>query len=279
MFLLLTSYNFMDQYLNMDGVQKKRFSNAVLAAVVLLALFLGVKVLSEIKEFGYIGGGVYPANTITVNGTGEVFAIPDTGEFSFSVVEEGATVKLAQDKATKKMNDILAAIKSLGIEEKDVKTIGYTSYPKYEYRTMACAQGYCPPGKSVLTGYEVSHTISVKVRKTDKAGEALTLVGTLGASNISGLNFVTDDIEKVRAEARDKAIKDAKEKAQELSKSLGVKLVKIVSFYENGENPTPMYHGGMESKTMVMDVAQIAPQLPVGENEVVSNVSITYEVR
>ena len=265
----------------MDGVQKKRFSNAVLATVVLLALFLGMKVLSEIKEFGYIGGGVYPSNTITVNGRGEAFAIPDIGEFSFSVIEEGTTVKLAQDKATKKMNDILDAIKVMGIEDKDVKTTGYNSYPKYEYRTdVACSQGYCPPGKSVLTGYEVSQTVLIKVRKTDQAGEALTKVGSLGASNISGLNFVTDDLEKVQAEARDMAITDAKEKAVALSKALGVKLVKIVSFNENGgDYPTPMYYGGMEKGMSVTMDAQVAPQIPVGENEVVSNVSITYEVR
>lgn len=271
----------MDQFFNngMDLSQKKRFYNAILAVVVLLAIFLGVKAISGIKEYSHIGGGVYPSNTITVNGLGEVFAIPDTGEFSFSVIEEGATVKVAQDKATKKMNDILAAIKAMGIEDKDVKTTGYNSYPKYEYRTAGvCSQGYCPPGKSVLTGYEVSQTVSVKVRKTEEAGEALTKVGTLGASNISGLNFVTDDIEKVRAEARDLAITDAKEKAKILSKSLGVKLVKIVSFYENGGNPAPMYAMGSAEKSMSVDL-QAAPQLPVGENEVVSNISITYEIR
>lgn len=272
----------MDNFLNsgMDGVQKKRFANAVLAAVVLLAVFLGVKALSEIKQYSYIGGGVYPTNTITVTGTGEVFAIPDTGQFSFSVIEEGKTVKDAQEKATKKMNAILDAVKEMGIEDKDVKTTGYNSYPKYEYQTAGvCSQGYCPPGKSVLTGYEVSQTISIKIRNTEKAGEALTKVGTLGASNISGLNFVTDDLDKVQMEARDEAIADAKAKAEELAESLGVKLVKIVSFYENNGNPTPMYYAMGAADGAMSAKAESAPRLPVGENETVSSVSITYEIR
>src|SRR3989344_1749312 len=272
----------MEQFLNnnIDSVQKKRFFNGLLAVVVLLAVFLGVKAISGIKEYSYIGDGVYPSNTITVSGTGEVFAIPDTGEFSFSVVESGTTVKDAQGKATKKMNAILDAVKAMGIEDKDVKTTGYNSYPKYEYRTTGvCSQGYCPPGKSVLVGYEVSQTVIVKVRNTDQAGEALTKVGSLGATNISGLDFVTDDIDKVRAEARDEAIADAKAKAETLAKALAVKLVKIVRFYENGSNPAPIYYGmGSAEKSISVD-AQIVPRLPVGENEIVSSVSITYEIR
>lgn len=270
----------MDQFLNMDEVQKRRFSNAVFATVILLAVFLGVKAITGMKEYSHIGGGVYPTNTITVTGTGEVFAIPDTGEFSFSVVEEGKTVKEAQEKATKKMNTILDAVKEMGIEDKDVKTIGYNSYPKYDYQTTSgCAQGYCPPGKSILIGYEVSQNISVKVRKTEQAGDVLTKVGTLGASNISGLNFVIDDLDKVQMEARDEAIADAKAKAEALADSLGVKLVKIVSFYENVGGPMPMYYGmGSADKTMSVE-AQVAPRLPVGENETVSTVSITYEIR
>ncbi len=268
----------MYQYLN--DVQKNRLFNGVLATVVLLALFLGFKTLNTIKEFSSIGEGVYPANTISVSGKGSVFSIPDTGSFSFTVSEEGKTVKDAQDKASKKMNAILDAIKEMGIEEKDIKTIGYSSNPKYEYQNAICREGYCPPGKQVLLGYEVSQTIAIKVRDTESAGEVLTKVGSLGASNISGLSFVTDDEEAVAAEAREEAIKDAKEKAKILAKSLGVRLGKIVSFNEAGNYPQPFLYGmgGMEAKAVSMDVAT-PPQLPVGENEIVSNVSITYEVK
>lgn len=269
-------------YQSLSDVQKGRLFNAILAAVVLLAVFLGFKSLNTIKEFSHIGGGVYPTNTITVSGKGEVFAIPDTAEFSFSVIEEGKTVAEAQDKASKKVNEILNALKDSGIEDKDIKTVGYNSNPKYEYRNSeVCSAGYCPPGRQVLLGYEVSQSVSVKVRKTDTAGDALTKVGGLGASNISGLNFVVDDMESVQADARALAIEDAKEQAKVLSKALGVKLVKIVSFNESGGYPQPYLYGmgGME-KSVSMDATMAAvPQLPVGENEVVSNVSITYEVR
>lgn len=278
----------MNEFLNgMDGLQKNRLSKAVLWAVILLAVFLGVKVLSSLKELSYIGKGVYPSNVIAVNGTGEVLAVPDVASFSFSVVEEGKTVKEAQDKATKKINSILEAVKALGVEEKDIKTTGYNSYPKYDYQQTVCTMqypNYCPPGKQVLTGYEVSQSITVKVRDTEKAGDVLTKVGELGAGNISGLDFIVDDLEKVKAEAREKAVADAKAKAKVLSKTLGVKLDTVVNFYENGDGAYPIMYreAAMDSKVMSIGGAvapQATPSVPTGENKIISNVTITYEIR
>jgi uncharacterized protein len=269
----------MDSYL--DSTQKRRLYNSVLVVVILLAAFLAAKTLNEIKENSYIGRGIYAANVISVSGTGEVFAVPDVGSFYFSVVEEGKTVKDAQDKATKKVNDIISALKGQGIEEKDIKTTNYNSYPKYEYLSPAvCTNGYCPPGKQNLIGYEVNQTISVKVRKTSEAGNILTKVGDLGATNISGLDFVIDDTDTVQAQARDKAVADAKAKAKVLAKSLGIKLGRVVNFSESGSYPGPIYYSrdvaGKGGATL--ENQAVPPQVPTGENKIVSNVNITYEV-
>ncbi len=277
----------MFQYLN--DVQKKRLFNGIWVAVILLGVFLALQSLNTLKEFSYIGSGVTATNIITVSGKGSVFSVPDTGSFSFSVTEDGKTVKEAQDKESTKINAIIDAVKGMGVDEKDIQTVGYNSNPTYEYSNSACPASppssggvytpvYCPPGKQVLTGYEVSQTISVKIRKTDTAGDILTKVGSLGATNISGLDFVTDDIDSVQAEARDKAIQDAKAKAKVLAKSLGVSLVRIVSFNENGNYPGPIMYAMAAGKTVSMD-ASVPPQVPVGQNEIVSNVTITYEVR
>jgi len=272
----------MNQYLN--DVQKNKLFNSIYVVLILLAIFLGAKALNAFREGGNIGRGEYPTNVISVNGTGEVLAVPDVASFSFSVLEEGKTMKEAQDKATAKINAMVSAVKALGVEEKDIKTSGYNSYPRYDYKqTQACSVGYCPPGKQVLSGYEVNQTITVKVRKTDSAGDVLTKVGDLGAANISGLDFIVDDMEKVRAEAREKAVEDAKAKAKVLAKTLGVKLETVVNFYENGDIGYPIMYreGAMDSKQMAGNVAMpsVAPQLPTGENKIVSNVTITYEIK
>ena len=268
----------MDQFINEQ--QKRQLFNAVFAVAVLLAVFLGIKAVNAFKEYSYIGRDTYASNVISVSGKGEVMAVPDVATFSFSVVENAKTIQQAQDTASKKMNAAIDAVKAGGVDEKDIKTTGYNSYPKYEYTNSICTDRMCPPSKQTLVGYEVSQTVTVKVRKTADAGTLLSKVGTLGVSNISGIDFVIDDMDKVQAEARDKAIKDAKAKAEVLAKSLGVSLKKIINFNEGGDYGMRAMGGSemISAKAMSYD-AVTPPQLPTGENKVTSQVTITYEIQ
>ena len=258
----------------------------LLAGIVLimLALFLLGEAVSVIKGIQYVGSGVQATNTINVSGEGEVFAVPDTAEFSISVDEKAKDVATAQTAATKKNNDIIAYLKGQGIDQKDIQTADYSVNPTYEYQNASCpasssgAVVYCPPGKQVLAGYEVMQTLSVKVRDTAKAGTILSGVGSLGASNVSGLSFTVADQDLLDAQARDKAISDAKTKAEALAKSLGVSLGRVVSFNENGNYP--VY--AKATYSMAADGrggAAPSPELPVGQNKITSNVSITYEIK
>lgn len=217
--------------------------------------------------------------TISVDGTGEVLMVPDVGEFSFSVQAEGETASVAQDLSATKINDIIAYLKDQGIEEKDIKTANYNLYPKYRYEERVCAfNSYCPPGERIEDGFEVNQTVTVKVRKTDTAGDIIAGVGEKGATNISNLNFTIDDMDALRAEAREKAIADAKEKAKVLAKQLDVRIVRLVSYYENqGNYPQPYAKamGGAYAEDSVMT----APELPVGEEGTTVMVNVTYEIR
>ncbi|PIR82699.1 hypothetical protein COU20_00775 [Candidatus Kaiserbacteria bacterium CG10_big_fil_rev_8_21_14_0_10_59_10] len=256
---------------------------AATIALGMLALFLFIAALSELRAFRYIGTGVPATNTITVTGMGEVFAVPDLATFSVSVREEALEVADAQETAADKMNTIIAYLQQQGVEEKDIKTVSYNVYPRYEWQQAPCPADsrICPPGKSVMTGFEVHQTISVKVRDTERAGDLLSGVGSRGASDVSGLTFTTDDDDALRAEARALAIEDARGKAAELANSLNVRLVRIVGFHESDYGYPPMpYAYGMGGDMMVRsEAAMKAPELPVGENKIVSNVSVTYEIR
>ena len=260
-------------------IQHHRIKGSIVLVLLLLATFLAVKTVGEIKAYRFIGGGVPISNTITVSGEGEVFAVPDVASFSFSVIEEKPTVEEAQREATQKINVVLELVRQAGVEDRDIKTTAYNVYPRYEFKREICIFGIpCPPGRQELTGYEVNQTISIKVRDTDKAGKILTDVGVAGVSNISGLNFTIDDEEALKQEARKAAIDNAKEKAEQLAQDLGVRLVRIVSFGESGSQPRFL-------RTFDTAVAEFGgapgavPEIPVGENKIISNISITYEIR
>jgi len=251
------------------------------AALAMLAVFLLVLTISAFKEYRFIGTGVPASNTISVSGKGEVFAVPDTGEFMVTVREEAETVEFAQSEATKKINAVIEYLKGAGVEEKDIKTVSYNVNPKYEWSQERCVNGYCPPGKQELIGFEVSQSLSVKVRDTKKAGELLSGVGSKGASEVSGLTFTIDDEDALRAEAREMAIDEAQEKADMLAAQLGVTVVRVVGFYEeSGGYPMPFAYGKGGNVMMASDARmEVAPELPTGENKITSNVNITFEIR
>lgn len=265
-----------------DAVQSNYwFRVAGLAVLGLLALYLLVLAVSEFKSMRYIGSGVSASNTITVSGEGEVSAVPDTATFSVTIQERAKTVEAAQEVATEKSNDVVDYLTGQGIEEKDIQTADYSVYPEYEY-VDASSDGVYRPGRQVLIGYQVSQTITVKVRDTEQAGTLLSGVGERGVSQVSGLSFTIDDEEALQNSARDEAIAKAKEKADTLARSLGVKVVRVVGFSENGSYPPTPYaygRGGAVMNMAMAEDAKAAPALPTGENKIYSNVTITYEIR
>lgn len=269
-----------------EGQTGERLRKALLITVSVLALFLVVEVISGLMGLRYVGTGVAATNTITVSGHGEMVAVPDIATFSFSVVSTKMAVADAQADATTKANAATTYLKGAGVAEKDIQTTDYSINPQYDYQNSVCpaaapgsAAVYCAPGRQVLRGYEVRQTTTVKVRDTKKAGELLAGVGTKGATEVSGLNFTFDDPTGVQEQARDKAIDDAKEKAEALADALGVSLVRVVSFSENGGGyPSPMMYA--RGGAVAQDAKAVAnPEISVGQNKLVNDVSVTYEIR
>ncbi len=263
----------------MDTPELKSIYKWVWIVLIILAVFLGVKVLTSLKD---LRNSNPPYNTVTVSGQGEVFSIPDLATFSFAVSADADTVNVAQETVTKKMDTIVAALKNMGIEEKDIKTSDYSVWPKYTYSSQPCSPSYCPPSEQKQNGYTARHSVSVKVRKTDDAGKALSLVGDNGATDISSITFTVDDPDKLTEEARALAIEDARTKANVLSDDLGVRLVRVISFSDSSDGGVmPFYREaayGMGGDTAVAQKAP-TPSLPTGENKISVTVNITYEIR
>src|SRR3989338_3530051 len=72
-------------------------------------------------------------NTISFSGEGKVFAVPDIAAVSFSIVTEATTSKVTQDQNSEKSKKVVEFLKNQNIEDKDIKTTGYSIYPQYSY--------------------------------------------------------------------------------------------------------------------------------------------------
>ncbi len=245
-----------------------------------IALFLGIflvaATIAKLKEYRYIGTNA--SNTITVSGTGKVERSPDTAKISFSVQDEQKVLKTAQENVSKKIDALTAELKAAGIEEKYIKTDSYNSYPQYDYPNVQCFRAPCPQ-TSVLRGYRVTHSITVSVKDLDKVESVLGILGNAGVTDLSGPNLGFEDDTAVAREARDLAIADAKTQAKALAKSLGVRLVRIVSFNEGG-NAYPVTMSARPEMAYDMKAGSAANvTLPIGDQSVQSNVTIVYEIQ
>ncbi len=264
-----------NKYKNMMDLNNKYVQMGVkasIAAIVLLAVFLLSKTITEIASWDD-NDGTYPSRTITVDAEGEAIATSDIASFSFSVNESADTSEEAQNKAEEKVSNALDYLSQNGVEDKDIKTEYYNINPKYEY-SAPCYAFDCPAASNKIVGYEVSQGVRVKVRDTDNAGKFLSELTKFEINNVSGLSFTIDDEDALYEIARKDAIEKAEDKAKKLTKELGVKLGNVISFSEEGKNGyADNYLYGSESAQKTASVS-----LPEGENTYTTRVYITYEL-
>jgi uncharacterized protein len=211
-------------------------------------------------------------DVISVTGTGELYVTPDIGVVEMSVRTENKNVSTATSENSKKMNSIIEYLKGNGVEEKDIKTTSFGISPVYSWEDKT--------GVRSLNSYEVDQSLQVKIRDLTKVGDIISKATELGANNISSLSFTVDDDEKVKEDVKNLAIKDAKEKAKNLEKNLGVHLVKIVNFSEGGYYPTYSYDSSYKTVSgMGVESSSVSPTIQTGQNKMTSTVTITYSIR
>jgi uncharacterized protein YggE len=254
----------------------KHIEWAAVAVLSMLGLFLLVE---TIGAFGEIGQPMPAMNMITVSGSGSVMAPPDIAHITFSVQNTAPTVAEAQAVTTKQGNDAIDYVKGQGIAEKDIKTLSYNITPQYSYPTPCPRGSLCPEyydSTPKIIGYQVAQTVQITVRDLDKVSPLLAGLGEQNVQNVYGPDFALDDPASVKNEARAEAIGDAKKQAKELAKELGVRLVRIMNFSESNY---PISYSVFGKGASDFSEAVPAPNVPAGENEYNSNVTITYEIR
>jgi len=260
----------------LESREKVRLLSVVIMTLLVLSLFLVVNIFSSVKQYQHIGWVEAQPAQLTFSGRGEVVIVPDVAEFTFTVQLEDDQVDQLQSRVAERVNEIVDYLKSEGVAETDIRTVNYSVFPRYEFRPSSDIR---TPSERVQIGFEAIEETRVIVKDMDRAGELVGGVGRLGATGVSGVSFSVEDIDAIRQQARREAIADAKGKAEELAGDLGVRLVRIVGF---GDYGTPFYHnvgfrGAVEMAPDSADIAQ--PDFSVGEENVVVQVDITYEVR
>jgi len=165
------------------------------------------------------------STTFDVSGESKISTVPDQAEVMLGIMVTETTVKAAQDRANGIINQINQDLGTLGIEKKDVQTQNYSLYPSYDFDTGSTQR---------ITSYTVNSNLVVTMSDFAKLNQSIDLATNAGANQIGGITFSLSDDKKAEVEksAREEAIENAKDKANELAGLAGMRLGRIINVME-----------------------------------------------
>ncbi|MCL4386973.1 SIMPL domain-containing protein [Patescibacteria group bacterium] len=256
----------------------------------LVFFFLGLFIYTKLA--GPIPFYINSVNTtktdlFNVEGTGTATAVPDTGVVNLGITQTSTTVADAQSKTNTIANKIIEDIKKLGIAEKDIKTTNYSVTPNYgtnprplpgQPQTMMYP--IQPPtggSEQQIIGYTVTQNLEIDVKQMDKTNKIVDTATADGANLVGQVSFSFSDEMKTKLEnkARTDAIKEAKQKAQNLAGLSGIRLGKLINVVESNQiRPWGMM--GTSIKSSGQDL-QPPTNITPGENTVSITVTLFYE--
>jgi uncharacterized protein len=204
---------------------------------------------------------------LDISATGEVTRVPDVAVISAGVVSRSPTATGALQDAAGRMQRVLAALKRASVEDRDVQTSSISLNPEYRYVENQ------PPQ---LTGYTASNQLTIRFRDIRNSGKILDALVSQGANQINGPSLTIDKPEAALDEARARAVAAGRARAELYARSLGMRIVRVVSVSESGgyapPPPMPMYARA--------EIAQAADtKIVPGEQKLQVTLAMTFELQ
>ena len=213
-----------------------------------------------------------PLPRIIVSSQGSADIAPDMAVLSLTVSRDAASAREALDANSAAMAEVLAAMRSQGIAERDLQTASFDIQPRYVYPTRKPSGENEPPK---LVGYTVRNSLTVRVRDLSKVGVLLDQSVSLGVNEGGSIQFSNDDPSAALEEARVEAMQGAISKAKTLASAAGVKLGKVLEISEQSYYPSPR---PMVRSEMAMSRAADSVPVAAGENSYQVTVNATFAI-
>jgi len=258
---------------------------------------MGVGCAPHVAPAGALPAVSAPVRGITVAGVGRASGKPDIARTTIGVEARAGTAEEAIGQVNSRMAQVIAAVKAAGVGHADVRTatlslnfernyeqpprpldapapaVAPAGAPAGKTKTAPAAEGaVAPPPKLPQGFYNASNSVEVTIRKLEDAGKVISAATSAGADHLFGIRFEVEDQTALLAQAREKAVQDARQRAERLAQLAGVKLGPAMSITEleggGGHGPMPM----MASAKM-MDAS--AP-IERGELTLMTTVQIVY---
>ncbi len=236
----------------------KKLLVTIVVALLVLAMGTGTVWAAEEKQ----------PPTINVTGSGKISVAPDITQLNFEVITTNPSPVTAQIENNEKMNKVYENLTTLGVAKADIETAAFSISPIWDYNQDKKA--------SELTGYRVTNSIVVKIRKIEQAGKVIIAVTEAGVNSIQGMTFDVNDRAPHRIEALKAAAQDARQQAEVVATALGLKLgtVRSVNVENSYDYPRPM----MVSYSDRASLNGVSAPISANNVEVTARIYVTYEL-
>ena len=202
------------------------------------------------------------SRTVSASATGVVMEVPDMAQITFGIVTNGEKADAAQAENTEKVNQVIATLKGMGVEDKSIQTSGYSISPQYDYDNLDVNK------QPKLTGYQVRTTLQVSDQKIADAGKILSESVKAGVNNVEGVVYTCSTYDEKYEEALQKAVKAARKKADAISEGYQ----DLSARYQSCD-----IGAAYETADAVQNASSI-PDLSAGTLQIQAEVSVTYEL-
>ena len=200
--------------------------------------------------------------TLTVEGRGEVAAVPDMATVSIGVTREADTAQAALRLMSEAADAVVARLSAEGVAARDVQTGELSLRPRYRREAG-------PDGRPEVDGHVASTRLTVRARDLDGLGALLDVLVGEGADGLSGPAFALSDPRPAEDAARRAAFGDAMAKADLYAGAAGLSVGRIVSIREARDAVGP---------PVMMERMAMAADVPVERGEVTTAITVTVEV-
>lgn len=254
----------MDQEIKTKDLKEKIFT----AVVCFAGIFMAIQAINSFIAYESLSKNA--PREITISANGHAFIVPDIALIRLGVTAEGFDIGKITEENTGKMNKIIGEIKTIGVEDKDIKTTNYNLSPRYDYSR----------GSRIFQGYTLTQQISVKVRDFAKIGDILSRATNSGANLIGDFQFTIEDENSAKQLARADAIQKAKGQAESIAKQSGLSLGKILNIYEGSLYSSSDYAANKAAvEVLGMGGSIEAAEIQPGQQEISVSVSLVYEIK
>ena len=205
---------------------------------------------------------------VKTTGTAELKITPDQATVQLGVERQSATAKYAKAEVASTSRKVLAALKELKIEDKDIHTAYLYLEPMIDYRKGLR-----------ITNFTAEQSLSITVRDLSKLDTVMDAVISAGANHIGGIEYQSSDLRRYKDQARDAAAQAAREKAEALAKALGNQIGKTYSVEEVPQ--TEGYYGsvaGMMANTSLEESKSRGPSTAPGQLTVNASVVVSFDL-